>query len=105
MGQTLKPVRTLDPADVQVGDVVLVRIAGATRWVLLDRVDPDVPAWQGRFVFASSSGGPHPREGYGAPGDDWHKRAVLRNGKCVVKDPDDARRDRARLDLLTEQEG
>lgn len=104
MGRHSEPTRLLDPADVQAGDVVLVRITTITRWLLLDHVDPDVPAWQGRFLFRRSGHGPHPYDGTAAPGDDWHQRAVMRGGRCVVKGPEDARRDRERLNRLTEQE-
>lgn len=93
MGRANLPTRRARARDVQPGDVVLIRSPEVlnTRWFLVDWVNPVVPgvAWSGRWAFGKDAG---------------HRTVVrVAASHYTVKDERDARRDRARLELLRER--
>lgn len=103
MGRRCQPVRTVLPEEIEPGNVVLFRVAGALRWLLLDQITSrgtDEETWHGRLVYVQT--GRYDGSPLTGPAAEWHRRCVARNGRCVIKSDEDAARDRARLDLPRE---
>lgn len=105
MSHGREPTREVLLDDLQPGSVVLVRVAGITRWFLLDRITTDPDTWHGRLV----RGRPGHDDGvtFSGPADEWRRRCVRRcvrrAGYCVIKSAKDAAQDRVQLDQLREE--
>lgn len=97
-----EPTRTVTPDETQPGHVVLFRIGKNVRWLLLDQItgQDDTAVWHGRLVYAQP--GHYDDTTLTGPADEWRRRCVMRQGRCVIKSDADAARDRARLDILRE---
>lgn len=95
MGRANRPVRSVLPAEVKAGDVVLIRYPNVanSRWMLVDYVN-DTPglgapySWSGRWAFGVDAG-------------KWTIQVEHRDGvRYTVKDSRDATRDHQRLNAL-----
>lgn len=92
MGRSNRPVRSLLPRNVKVGDVVLIRYpsVSSSRWMIVDYVVGYGPphVWSGRWAFGKDAG-------------TWVIYAAKNNTvKYTVKDRRDAQRDAERLAAL-----
>lgn len=88
MGRASRPARTLTPAKVKAGDVVLIRYPHVkySRWMIVDFATEHgrTPVWSGRWAFGQDAG-------------KWTVHAAS-DARYTVKHPLDARRDWERLD-------
>lgn len=92
MGRANRPVRSVSPAEVKAGDVVLIRYPHVknSRWMLVDYAEgfgkPYV--WSGRWVFGADAG-------------KWTIQVEhTDDARYTVKDARDATRDHQRLNAL-----
>ena len=105
MGRRCQPVRTVRPEEIEPGNVVLFRVAGQMRWLLLDEITgqgTEEETWHGRLVYVRT--GRFDGSPLSGPADAWHRRCAVHEGRCVIKNDDDAAAIRYHLNELREDQ-